>query len=389
MLAACAHYAPAPLRVEDLAVDRPPAPASPVAFEAAVRFAVLHNPELRALRTRAEAVNLRPPREPVELNAGTDADERASIGLSFDALSLLGLGTRPSELALACAQRNEAVAAHHERAREIAGQIAEVYEVERALLSLTVPKADFDAAAFVRAGLEAPAAEGVRTATEAARSAEKLAREKALAANHRAFCRWLGLALETPVVLSLPQAPWPPVQPATARSVAAARADVATKWAAYEVADAALRRAVAGQYPSLLLQPGLAFDPTQGFGMVALKLPLDAPSAIRSASLSRDAAGDELRAAVIVAIADAAQAKDDAEVALERAKAERAKLDATVGVYKSALARVEVQAGSPMEAVLAVEGVVAATTTYREAMVNEAKARVRAATAAGWPRSAE
>ena len=100
MLWACARYRASPLDVErPLRAAASPSPAS-WTYDEAVRYAVLHNPDLAALRARAAAVNLRPPREPVEVGGGVDSDHRGEFSVSLDALSLLGIGTRPHELAL-------------------------------------------------------------------------------------------------------------------------------------------------------------------------------------------------------------------------------------------------------------------------------------------------
>src|SRR5262245_8307146 len=106
LLGACVGYRPAPLDVDRPLREalRPPDLAT---FEAAVRFAVEHNPDVLALRARAIAVNVDPPKEPIEVGAGVDADHRRQADASLDVLSLLGLGTRPSERALACARRSE------------------------------------------------------------------------------------------------------------------------------------------------------------------------------------------------------------------------------------------------------------------------------------------
>ncbi|MBL9087442.1 MAG: hypothetical protein JNM10_09895, partial [Planctomycetia bacterium] len=119
-LPACVRYRPAPVSTSGLcaAVEAPP--AGPLAYDAAVRWAVLHNPELRALAARAAAVNVEPAAEPIGVGAERDMDGRYATMLSFDVLSLLGVGPRQAERALARARRSEAALAHLERARDVA-----------------------------------------------------------------------------------------------------------------------------------------------------------------------------------------------------------------------------------------------------------------------------
>ena len=121
LLGACVHYKAAPLDMEATVLDAPKPPEGSLPYERAVEWAVLHNPDLLALRKRAAAVNVSVPPEPPEISAGVDSDQNPELILVLDVFSLLGMGRRGADKALARARQNEAWMAHHERAREIAG----------------------------------------------------------------------------------------------------------------------------------------------------------------------------------------------------------------------------------------------------------------------------
>jgi outer membrane protein TolC len=385
-LSACGAvgYRPAPL-----APDRPLRPAdplpTPLGFEAAVRYAVEHNPDLVALRARADAVNVNPPREPVEVGAGLDADHRFEGTASLDALSLLGLGRRPSEVALACARRSEAWMAHHARAREVAGEIAEAFVVERVLAALTDPDLQVDTAVYVRAGLESSTAESAEKATRAEWAAEQAERAAERRANRLALTRLLGVGDGREVVPAAPAGAWPPLEQPTPSLLIRARADVQQRIASFEVADRDLRRAVAVQYPSLRLEPGIAADPTSLFGAVRLSLPVGARSEVRAAEAAREAARADVESAVLDAVREAAESRARHEAAVVAASAASQRLEASTGLFRASRTRLQVAAGSVVETVLAADAVVAAAKGHRETALEEARARVRAARAAGWP----
>ena len=126
-LPACVAYRPAPIPDGGVGLARDAAapPSGPLSFEAAVRWAVARNPDLLALRAQAAAVNVDVPGEPVDLETGTDSALVHETSVTIDALSLLGLGVRRADRVAARARRSEALLAHHARAREIAGEIAE------------------------------------------------------------------------------------------------------------------------------------------------------------------------------------------------------------------------------------------------------------------------
>jgi outer membrane protein TolC len=358
---------------------------SPLSFEEAVRIAVERNPDLVALRARVDAVNANPAPGPIEVGAGVDADHRPEATASLDALSLLGLGTRRADRALAHARREEARLAHHARAREIAGEIAEAFAVERALSSLFEPQTAVDASAYVRAGLEGSVAERLAAATQADWDAEVAERAAAKAANRLALARLLGAPPGTVVVPEPPAEPWPPLSDAEPATLLATRADVQRRVAAFETADRELRRAVAAQKPGILLEPGIAADPTSLFGAVRLRIPVGAGREVLAADAAREAARAQVDAAILDAVRDAGTSRARHEAAGAARSAAERRLSVSVELLRAQKARLEVETGSVIELLFTADGVVDAAGSHREALLEEARARVRAARDVGWP----
>lgn len=384
-LPGCTPYRPAPLDVERAIRPVPQALPETWTFEAAARHAVEHNPDLVALRARAAGVNVDPPREPVEGMAGVDSDQRAELGLSLDALSLLGLGSRPLEVALARARRDEAWLAHHERARAVAGEIAEFFVVDRVLAELRDADHRVDVAAFVRAGLEAGSAEVAASATAAAWAAEVVAREAERKRNRLALARALGLPPGSEVRPVVESPAWPAVMDVSPAAVVAARADVQRRVASFESADRALRVAVRAQFPSLIIEPGLALDPATGLGSARLRVPTGMGGAVCTAEAEREAARADVESAILDALREAGEAREYWISDVAALSAARRRAESSIALLQSARIRLEVASGSPVETVLAADAVVDAAAGLRAATIAEARSRVRAARAAGWP----
>ena len=383
-LASCVSYRPAPLDLT-VASTAPVRPPSSMTYAEAVAFAVANNPDLRALRARAAAINPDPGPEPLELSVGVDSDHRPEAELALDALSLLGIGPRAAERALARARASEAWLRHHERAREIAGEIAEAVETERALAGLSLPAVALDVDAYVRAGLEPAAANTAAKSTTSSLEAERVSVDAARRRAQRRLARLLGAPADALLTVTSPPAPWPPVVAADGNALVAARADLQRRFAQYETADAELRRAIAAQMPGITLVPGVASDPVVFFGHVGIRLPVGAPKEARAAECAREAVRHEVEGAVLDALSEAAIARDDAVAAGRRLGAARDALAGAQGLFESSKARLQTTGGSVLEPVLAAQSVVAAARDLREALVEDAEARVRAARAAGWP----
>src|SRR5262245_17414566 len=313
-LVACVSYHPAPLDLA-LASARPVAPPASMTYAEAVAFAVRNNPELLALRSRAAAINPNPGPEPIDVSVGADSDGRPEGEIALDALSLLGIGPRAADRALARARTSEAWLRHHEKAREIAGEIAAAVETERALETLVLPAFPLDVDAYVRSGLEPAAAKTAAGATRSALESERVSLQTARRRAHRTIARLLGVSPDAAFAVAPPPAPWPPLVAADGTALVAARADLQRRLAEYETADAELRKAIAAQIPGLTLTPGLAADPVSFFGHVGVRLPLGAPREARAAEHARDAVRHEGEAAVLDAPAEAAVARPDAAAA--------------------------------------------------------------------------
>jgi len=386
LLGACVHYHAAPVDMEATVLEAPAPPGGALPYEKAVEWAVLHNPDLLALRKRAAAVNVSVPPEPPEVEAGIDSDRNPELVLVLDVFSLLGTGRRGAVKALARARRNEAWMAHHQRAREIAAEIAEAYEVERVLASLPMPEATFDPAPYVRAGFAPASAESVMRATAEALKAEARRREAERASNRLALLRLLGASsLASVEIAAPPDAPWPEPPPADWRQVLKARADLQRRLASYEVAEGEFRRAVAEQYPALVVSPSVGGDPTGFFGAVTVTLPIGASKEARAAEAARDAARLELEGAVLDGLRDAEAARHQAEAAAATLMAATMRRAAQEEILRTAMAELEGRSGSFLDVVFSVEGVVDAAAAEREAALDEVRARLAAARAAGWP----
>lgn len=131
-LGACQAYRPEPRSTPERAVTAQAPPAGPLAFAQALRLLVERNPELAALRARAGGgVNLRPNDASLDAELEVEDGRASQLTVGTDLLALFGLGARPAQQALARAVRSEALARHHERARELAAELATAYAEDR------------------------------------------------------------------------------------------------------------------------------------------------------------------------------------------------------------------------------------------------------------------
>lgn len=368
-----------------LAAQAPPAPPGPLPFDEAVRRAAADGPELAALRKAVEGVNLRPSPGSLDASGGDDSDGRVEAGLSVDVLALLGLGAVRGERCLAWALRGEAAAHAEARGREIVGEIAEAYAVDAALGASPPLPTLLEAEAFVRAGLAPAASAAAADAARVSLAAEGAALEAERRLQRLHVGRFLGLVPESAPTLLAPTAPWPEVPAADAARLLALDPDVRRRLAAHEVARGGLAKAQAGLYPALVLSPSLAFDPTYVFGAVGLRLPLGAGREVRAAAARLEAARLALRASVLEALERAAAARSTWEAAEQAFAAAHARFEAARGLAEAEKARVETQGEGFTEAVLSANAVVDAARDRREAALEAARRRVRAALSAGWP----
>lgn len=385
LLTGCASYVPlsAP-RPQDVLCTAP-APATPLGFEQALARLVEHNPELRALRARAAAVVLRPNENAltgeIEVADG-DVDETL---VGTDLLALFGIGVKPARQALARAVRHEALAAHHERARVLCGELAEVYAADRELVELITRVEPLDVERYRRAGLAAAADTREAASSAAGWQAEREIVGLERASHRRRVAELLGLEPATDVSLFLSPPGWPARPAPQDAALFYARADLQRLAAALATADREYRVALARQLPTIGLALGARYDPTDPLQVVEVSLPLGARAEALGAYRLREAAAHDLKAGVLAAKHEVRESV----LALERAEADLRFADewwrAKRALVKAARERTAADA-SELAMALHLEGEeIEAARDLREARIACAQARVRAALAAGWP----
>jgi hypothetical protein len=391
--AACARPLPGrPLDpLAELGAAAPPLPQNGVlGYDELLALAVADSPELQALRHAVVAAQDRPAGEPLGVSAGADSDGRPELGLSLDLLSVLGLGPRRADAALARLRRSEAELALLAKTRETAGALAEELAALSAFVSLgEVACPTCEAEAFVAAGVAPAAAADAARAAASSLDAEARAREAERRTAWLAVQRLTGRRPDPAhdATVRHPDPAWPPVPEPDIARVLAASPDVQRRIGAYEVARGEALRAQSLRDPGIVLDPAVALDPTHFFGAVSLRLPLGAGPAIRAAFARMEAARLEVRASVLVALERAAASRETWQAAEAELVAARARRTAAAALAESERARVQAQGEGFTEAVLAVNSVVDALRAEREAAVQAARARVKAAVAAGWPGS--
>src|SRR5690606_13251422 len=135
--------------------------------------------------------------------------------------------------------------------------------------------------------------------------------------------------------------PWPPVGEAPPEALLLARGDLLRRVAALEVADRALRVAAQEQWPELGIRVMGEFDPFRPLQSIMVSIPLDAPRKVAFARRRRDALARRLEEGVHAALAEAASAARDAEVAALRVRGIEADLRAMTAVVAAERARLE------------------------------------------------
>jgi outer membrane protein TolC len=305
--------------------------------------------------------------------------------IGTDILSLLGIGPRAAERALARALRSERICAHHERARALVGELAEAFAVERALRGLEPPEAALDIEAFESAGLASKSVLAAARSVRAEGEAERRILDAQWQDARREIARLIAAAPDAALDIAPVGDGWPSLAEPDRQRLVLARGDLQRLLASWRVADRRYRYAVARQYPNLVVGLGTNVDMRTPMQLVRLELPLDAPAEARAASHARDAAFHRLDAGVLGAMHDAESARlglveSEAmlESSTERQRAARALLRAQGALLETtptALGAYVLVAGREIDAAHQV----------REAAVAAARARVRAARAAGWP----
>lgn len=385
LAAGCARYRTQVVRVEASAAALPTTPSGPLAFEDAVRLLVARNPELKATRAAVAAVNTRPGPKPLVGSTQVMDGTLTETMLRTDVLSLLGMGPRRAETALARAVRDERIRRHHERSRDLVADLAEAYAIELALRELPVPEASIDVSAFEEAGLASASilAAARSVASEGAAESEVIAAR--LADARREVAHLVGAAPQTDLRPIGVDAAWPQVAEAERARLVLARGDLQRLLAAWHVADKQYRFQIARQYPNLILGLGGNVDMNTPMQLIQLELPLDAPAAARAAEQGRRVAFHELEAGILNAVHAAASARLDVRAAEARLRAAEARRSAARELLVARKAHLETDPVALENVILVAGRLVDAARQHREAAVAAARARIRAARAAGWP----
>ena len=388
-VAGCVQYRALSTSPARQAATLPDAPVGALDFQSAVALLVDRHPELIALRMDADAVNLDPHPVPLTAEARLVDGAAGNTWLAAEMLSILGIGPRPAARWWARAVRKERWLRHHERARELVGELAEAFAVHAALDGIPASIEAPDVAPFDEAGLLSDAvrtaAEAVTRQTQAEAAHWQLARERA---RLRIAALTGARAQATPEPVAM-DASWPHVAEPQARDLLLARGDLLRLWGAFAVADRAFRLAVAKQMPDVVLRLGGNIDLETPLQILTVRLPLEAPREAAAAACARHAAAARVRAGVHSALEESAIAQSDHAVAMAGLDAARAEQDAAGALVIAERARLETNADALAAWVRATQRRVQALHRLRQAVQAEARARVNAARAAGWPTCAQ
>lgn len=381
LLTACVGYQPAEVVLTDVAHAADSVPGGTYTFAAAIATALRDNPRLLALAAAARAAGAEVPT--TELQVEWDGDER-SLTAMLDPVALLRLGQRGADATLVATRADAAIAELAAARWQTCVAIAEAFLVLGTLDSIAVPDITVDPAPFVAAGLAAPVAAAQVNAARAAAQAERaaIAAERATTlAALRALC-----GRSTAVTFTAngpgPELPSPPTD---RQQALLGRPDLALALQQYRVADAGFRAAVAAQYPSLMLGPEFALRGGMIDPMAIVRLPIGADGPAAAARDRRDAARAELTVAYLAADADATAARERLNAAEAIARARAAAATAARGALATATVAVqtEIDAFGPLAE--AAPMAIRETVEAREAALELARARIRAAAAFGWP----
>ena len=380
LAASCVSYDAAPLALDELARSTPTLPDdAALSFPAAVAFALQHNPELRQLTAAARAAGLDAPATELQ---GQYQGDRRMLAAMVDPVALLGLGPRGAAQGLADARAAEAAAALAVARWRMIGRLAELYAADTALAQLPSPEFDVDAAPFVQAGLASP-----QSAAQARAAAAGAAAERRAITIERQLLRHelgplLGLGKDQPITLMPIEPDWPelPTDQALHR-----RPDLALALARYTTADAEFRRAVADQYPALMIGPEAPLRGGMIDVMAWLRLPLFATAAARATRERRTAEQAAVHGALLAAEHDAESSRDRLVQAAAQVEAAQASAEASAQALRAAAVAVEVEIDAFERLAERAQMAVRDAVERRLATVDAARARVRLAVARGWP----
>lgn len=385
LLGACVRYRSLATSPAAEARALPDAPAGALDFQSAVALCVKRHPELVALRLEAASVNADPHPVPITAESRLSDGAVGNTWLAAEVLSLFGVGPRPAARWWARAVRKERWLAHHERARALVGELAQAFAVHAALEAIPAPAAAPNVQPFDDAGLLSDsvraAAEAVAREIQAEQTQWNLARERA---RLRIAALTGARAQATPQPVAV-DAAWPTMPEPQARDLLLSRGDLLRLWGQFAVADRAFRLAVAKQMPDVTLRLGGNVNLETPLQIVTLKLPLHAPREAHAAASARHAAAARVRAGVHRAFEESALARTDHAAAQARLASALAQQDAARALVTSEQARLETDPLALSGWVRATQRQVQAFRALREAVQAEARTRVNAARAAGWP----
>jgi hypothetical protein len=380
-IAACVAYRPQPVELAAVADEVDARTVQALDFASAVAYARANSPELKSLAAQARAAGFDVP--PVNVVAGTNlSGDHGAI--TTDPVALLKLGPRGAAAKLADARQAEILTALAQEERRIGAAVAEAFLLERTLRGLQVPHIDVNAASFHAAGLASDVDRDRVRAARLAQRAETRTIEAEREANLARLRALLGLGSGARLELVLPEGAFPALPEPTRRNLLQ-RPDLAVALARYKTADAALKKAVADQYPSIVIGGTLEFDGTHFGGVGAIRVPLGAGKPARAAIERREAARLQVEAVLLQAQQEAGERAAEYDAAQARAAATAAAAQVTASALRSSLVRLEVTPDAFRDAAQNANKAVFAAGLAREAAVQEARARVGLASAYGWP----
>ncbi|MBL8755112.1 MAG: TolC family protein [Planctomycetes bacterium] len=378
---ACVAYEPVDADLERLAAASRRGDGGTFSFASAAAVAMRDNPELRAAAARARAVGV--DTVPFDVEAEWRGNEDM-LALLVDPLELLGVGPRAGAVAEVAAEASAAAVELAQVRWRVFGELLELFLRQREVATLTVPALDFDAAAWERSGVAAPAEVGKLRAAQARAVAMKAWLDALQRQDRAALARVLGRHPDVAVAFDLALDPLRDPVPADDAALLR-RPDLRLTAARLQIAEATFRRAVAEQYPAVKLGPDLPLDGGGVQGMAVLRLPFHAVGRAEAARERRDAAFADLSAAWLAVSQEAVAATAELEVAAAEERAAEAARDAAEQALRSAAAaaRTEID-GFGMFGERAVMAL-AETEQHHRAVLARVRAQARFAFVHGWP----
>jgi outer membrane protein TolC len=377
----CVTYDTLEADIGTVAVDVRARQGGTFTFPEAVSLAMRQNAGLQAAAARARAAGA--VTEPVLLESEWKGDDDR-LALMLDPLELLGIGPRGGALAVASAEQAAAVQALAEARWQVTAAIAEAWLVEQVLARWQAPVIAGDAAAFERAGLASPVAAGRLRAAQAQAQAEAAEVQSLRAQNRDALRRLLGLGAAA-VLEVQPVAEELLAQPPAGDASLQRRPDLLLQQARLQVADAEFRRAVADQYPSLMIGPDIPLASGSLDAMARVRLPIGMHGKALAARERREAALAELTEAWIAAGNEAQSRETALGAAVAGETAAAAARQATEQALRMAQVGVQVETDAFDRLADAAVMAVREAVDHRMAALTLVQARVRRAVAFGWP----